>query len=377
MQGTHGINGKAMLLASLELSASCWRVAATDGMHTPSEWRSKLEEPARRLQEVLERLDVLRQKWQLGAECELVVLYEAGQDGFWIARALQQRGVQALIVDPASVPVPRHAKRVKTDRIDARLLLKVLLDWLRGERGQVRMVHMPPMQAEDQRQLARERGVLIKEIGAHRDRMRKLLRTVGCWTPLEEDPEAQLGQLRCWDGTPLPQWLHARLGHECQRLRLVRQQLQALEDSWTQRLEEPQRRRVELLRRLKAVGEVGSMRLVLELFWRNFNNRRQVGACVGLVPAPYDSGGSHVDQGISKQSNARVRALAIEMAWMWLRWQPQSELAEWFRQRTGTQAHNKRGKRIAIVAVARRLVIALWRYLEHGVIPAGARLKAV
>jgi transposase len=209
--------------------------------------------------------------------------------------------------------------------------------------------------------------------------MRKLLRTMGCWDPLEGDLLARLaaGEFRCWDGQALPQELHQRLHSECQRLQLVAQQLAALEGSLLQQLPLPLRQMIVQLAQLKGVGWVGAIRLVLELFWRSFRNRRQVGSCVGLVAQPYDSGDSRVDQGISKQGNRRVRALLIEMAWMWLRYQPQSALSQWFERRTAGNASNKRGKRIAIVAVARRLAIALWRYLSDGVLPEGAQLKRV
>jgi transposase len=151
----------------------------------------------------------------------------------------------------------------------------------------------------------------------------------------------------------------------------------ALESTLIEQLPTPAQERMQHLRKLKGVGKVGAVRLVLELFWRRFNNRREVGSCVGLVPQPYDSGESHVDQGISKQGNRRVRALLIEMAWMWLRYQPESAISRWFIKRTVGTGANKRSKRIAIVAVARRLVIALWRYVEDGVIPEGAQLKAI
>jgi transposase len=184
-----------------------------------------------------------------------------------------------------------------------------------------------------------------------------------------------MGEFRCYDGAPLPPELHARLTRECRRLVLAEQQFAELEKELIDQLPEPVQNRIADLERLKAIGPVGATRLVLELFWRQFDNRRQVGSCVGLVPQPYDSGESRVDQGISKQGNRRVRSLLIEMAWFWLRYQPDSAIARWFTQRTLGNAQNKRAKRIAIVAVARRLVIALWRYLEHGVIPEGAVLK--
>jgi len=193
---------------------------------------------------------------------------------------------------------------------------------------------------------------------------------------LQFDKRLAQGAVQSHDGRPLPAQLKARLERECERLELATKQLAALEESLVEELPEAVRGRIGQLMRLKGVGQVGALRLVLELYWRDFDNRRQVGSCVGLVPQPYDSGESRVDQGISKQGNRRVRALLIEMAWFWLRYQPDSELAKWFARRTQGSGTNKRGKRIAIVAVARRLAIALWRYLKDGVVPEGAALKA-
>ena len=225
----------------------------------------------------------------------------------------------------------------------------------------------------------RDRGEL-QEVLQHRDRMRKLLATLGGWD--EVDHKAFAGRLacnevKCHDGAPLPPELRERLLRECERLALAEQQLATLEKTRQVSVPAPARKRSDDLARLKGIGEVGASRLALELFWREFSNRRQVGACVGLVPQPYDSGESHVDQGISKQGNRRVRALLVEMAWDWIRYQPGSALTQWFNQRTQGTGPNRRARRIAIVAVARRLAIALWRYLKDGVIPEGAQLKSV
>ena len=378
MQPTQRIDRKSALDVSLELAGNSWKLAATDG---------KRPHPAvlvvegfplwSRLQALLRRLRDLQHKWGLPRNCAVHLIYEAGQDGFWIARALQAEGIQAIVVDAASVPVARHARRVKTDRLDALKLLEVLRGWLRGERAELRMVQIPSEAAEARRLLARERGLLQKEVGQHRDRTRKLLLLHGCTEEVDAGFTERLvaGKVRRADGTALPEELWNWLLHESERLDLASRQLAHLERTLMHQLPEPVQRCVAQLAQLKGVGWVGAMRLVLELFWREFTNRRQVGACVGLVPQPYDSGNSHVDQGISKQGNRRVRALLIEMAWFWVRYQPDSEISRWFARRT--TGGNKRGKRVAIVAVARRLAIALWRYLHDGVIPAGAQLKAV
>jgi transposase len=367
------------LAVALELSKNSWKVALHDGRRDkPAIHTVASEQASKRLAEAVEHIKGTQKKWGLSDQTRIVVLYEAGQDGFWIERSLSALGYEVLIVDPASIPVERRSRRAKTDRLDAIKLVVCLLGWLRGECDRMHVIRVPTAEAEAQRHLARDRGELQKEIGQHRDRIRKLLRTVGCWDSVEGRFSKRLeqGAVQSQDGQPLPAQLKARLERECERLALVEKQLAALEASLVEELPEAVSKRIEQLMRLKAIGRVGASRLVLELYWRDFDNRRQVGSCVGLVPQPYDSGESRVDQGISKQGNRRVRALLIEMAWFWLRYQPGSVMAKWFAQRTGGVGPNKRGKRIAIVAVARRLAIALWRYLKYGEIPAGAEFKA-
>lgn len=382
MQPTQLLNitpSEELLAVSLELSKSSWKIALHDGRRDkPGLHTVASENPAKRLGEAVAVIEGTKKKWELSEQTRVVVIYEAGQDGFWIKRALSGLGYEVEIVDPASIPVERRARRAKTDRLDAIRLVTSLLGWLRGERDRMHVIQMPTPEAEAQRHLARDRGELQKEIGQHRDRIRKLLRTVGCWDSVEGKFAERLeqGTVRCYDGQPLPKELKVRLDMESERLVLAEKQMAKLEKTLVKELPEATRSRIEQLERLKGVGQVGALRLVLELYWRDFDNRRQVGSCVGLTPQPYDSGESRVDQGISKQGNRRVRALLVEMAWLWLRYQPDSALTKWFMQRTAGNAKNKRGKRIAIVAVARRLAIALWRYLESGTIPQGAALKA-
>lgn len=367
-----------VLTVALELACGSWKMALQAGWREkPALHTVKHKQAAGRLDEAVAVLEETKRKWQLGEATRVVVVYEAGQDGFWIARALQARGYEVLVVDPASIPVERHARRAKTDRLDALRLLSALQGWLRGERNRMHVIRVPAPEAEAQRHLARERGQLQKEIGQHRDRVRKLLRTMGCWDDAQGDVGQRLeqGAAVCHDGSPLPAFLRMRLEREWERLMQAEKQLREVEAALAEQLSPAVRERIGQLQQLKGVGKVGATRLVLELFWRRFGNRRQVGSCVGLVPQPYDSGDSRVDQGISKQGNRRVRALLIEMAWMWLRYQPDSGLSRWFAQRTQGGGPNKRGKRIAIVAVARRLAIGLWRYLEDGVLPAGAVKK--
>jgi transposase len=374
-------SNELLLAVSIELATAKWKVALHDGqrekpaIHTVADAHA-----AGRLQAVLNLIDAHKQKCSLPADVRVAVSYEAGQDAFWIYRALQALGIECYVIDAASIPVERHQRRAKTDRLDVIKLVTNLRAWLRGERDRMHVVRVPSMQDEASRQMMRDRGQLQKEVLQHRDRIRKLLTTLGCWDDVDRRGFAgrlARGEVRCYDGTPLPPELRARLLRECERLELAEQQFAALEKARHENLPAAARKRIEDLSRLKGVGPVGASRLALELFWRTFHNRREVGACVGLVPQPYDSGESRVDQGISKQGNRRVRALLTELAWSWLRYQPDSALTQWFHQRTQGTQRNRRSRRIAIVAVARRLAIALWRYLKDGLIPEGAQLKSI
>ena len=377
---TYTETGELILAVSLELATATWKIALHDGRREKPAVHSVTQpHAAARLQAVLDVIEQQKLKWSLPAGTRVVVSYEAGQDAFWICRALQARRIECHVVDPASIPVERHKRRAKTDRLDAIKLVINLRAWLRGERDRMHVVHVPSLQDEASRQLMRDRGELQKEVLQHRDRMRKLLITLGCWDGVDHPAFAgrlARDEVKCHDGAPLPSELRERLLRECERLALAQQQLSQLEKTRQASVPASARKRSDDLARLKGIGEVGASRLALELFWREFSNRREVGACVGLVPQPYDSGESHTDQGISKQGNRRVRALLVEIAWDWLRYQPDSALTQWFNRRTQGTGPNRRARRIAIVAVARRLAIALWRYLKDGVIPEGAHLKS-
>ncbi|MRV76861.1 IS110 family transposase [Duganella sp. FT92W] len=376
---THFTSIELILAVALELASNSWKVAIQDGQRAKASVHTvSAKEPLERLLQVLDAVSRMREKWGLPENIRIVFMYEAGQDGFWIARALTDRGFEAHVVNPSGIPVEKQAKRAKTDRLDAIMLVERLRSWLRGELSKMHMVHIPSPEAEAQRHLIRDRGELQKEINQHLDRIRKLLRTQGTWLQVNDSELEKLvtNQVRCYDGALLPAEMLSRFQREVERLKLARRQFDELNETIEQQLPEPVRERIATLQRLKAVGPVSARRLVLELFWRHFQNRKQVGACVGLCPMPYDSGKSKQDQGISKAGAAKVRALLIELAWGWLRHQPQSELATWFKHRTLGTGQNKRMRRVAIVAVARKLTIALWQYLEHGAIPAGAMLKA-
>jgi len=371
---------ETILTMAVELAGASWKLALDDGRRrSPRVVRCDADEPGARLHELLAEIEAVRSRWDLPAEVRVVVGYEAGQDGFWLARALEDNGLEAVVIDPASIPVERHRRRRKTDRLDAIRLVLALRRWLRGELEAMRAVRILSPEAEDQRWRTRDRKQLQKERNQHRDRMRKLLRTQGCWVEVDRDFGRRLtrGEVRDWKGRPLGPGLRARLVAEWQRLELVETQLEKREAELCAGdvLTPAAQAQIEQLQKLRAVGPFTAIPLVMELYgWRDFRNRREVGSCAGLVGQPYDSGESRVDQGISKQGKRQVRALLIELAWMWLRYQPDSELSRWFAERTRGQG--KRLRRIMIVAVARKLAIALWRYLETGEIPAGARLKA-
>jgi len=261
----------ALLAVALELSKGSWKIALHDGkrdkpaIHTVSD-----EEAPTRLAHAATVIEEMKRKWQLDQHIHVAVVYEAGQDAFWIGRALVDLGYEALAIDPASIPVERHARRAKTDRLDAIKLVTCLRAWLRGERDRMHVIQAPSPQAEAQRHLVRDRGEMQKECGQHRDRMRKLLRTVGCWDPVEGDFAQRLtrGEVLCHDGTAIAPELQERLSRECERLALVEQQLAALEKRLVKQLPPPVQERIVNLTRLKGVGEVGAMRLILAVLAR-------------------------------------------------------------------------------------------------------------
>jgi len=327
-----------------------------------------------------EALQVLiaRQRAKLGAgPVRVVSCYEAGRDGFWLDRWLKAHGVDNRIVDPASLEVPRRGRRVKTDRVDTVGLLRVLLRLERGETELTRVVRVPDRTIEDARRRTRERGRLVRERTAHRNRIHALLATQGVteFAPGTEGWLDRLDRVRSGDGRRLGPALIAEIHREAERLRLVERQIDAVEAEGRAALAEDTALAAgaRRLKRLKGIGEIFAGGLMHEAFWRDFDNRRQVGASFGLVPWPWQSGEVDRDRPISKAGNRRARTLAIECAWMWVLHQPASALSQWWRQRYA--GGGKRLRKIGIVAVARKLMVALWRYLAQGLIPEGAVLK--
>lgn len=366
------------LFASLELSKSKWVVTINN---PGSEKFSKHVVEGGDGADLLELLSRSRGKAEqrYGVQVKAIVIQEAGLDGFWIHRLLLANGIESHVVDAASIAVDRRHRRAKTDAIDGETLLRTLMAWARGERRVCSMVRAPSREDEDRRRLTRERGTLLKERIQHTNRVRGLLSGQGVqdYDPLRRDRFERLEALRTGDGRELPPMLKEEIRRELDRIALVTTQLAAVErarDALIRMDAEERNNPAALLLKLKGLGPEFASLLWLESLFRSFGNRRQVAAYGGLAPSPWQSGGVERDQGISKSGNRRLRKTMIELAWLWLRHQPDSALSRWFQARVG--AAKGRIRRIAIVALARKLLVALWRYVTQGVVPEGAVFKA-
>jgi len=331
---------------------------------------------------LVDLLDRLRRTAERRVEVsvEVVAIQEAGLDGFWIHRLLANNGVECHVVDAASIAVDRRHRRVKTDAIDGETLLRTLMAWARGERRVCSMVRPPSPAEEDRRRLTRERGTLLKERIQHTNRIKGLLSGQGItdYDPLGKNRHTRLDALKTGDGRTLPDRLKMEIRREIDRLDLVNAQIATVErerDALVKTtVDVDAQNAAAVLSRLKGIGAEFSSLIWLEALFRSFANRRQIAAYAGLAPSPWQSGSTDRDQGISKSGNRRLRHTMIELAWFWLRHQPDSALSVWFRARVG-QARG-RLRRIAIVALARKLLVALWRYATQGVVPEGAVFKA-
>lgn len=365
-----------VLHLAFELSKSKWKLAFSDTKKV----RSKGIE-ARNLEQLQEEIRKAKERFKLKDGVRIVSCYEAGRDGFWLHRYLLSCGIDNVVVDSSSIEVNRRRRRAKTDRIDARKLLSMLMRYHGGERKLWSVVRVPSVEQEDGRNLNRELEVLNKERTMHRSRIRGLLAQQGLEVknPSSKKFLEELDSLCSWDGKALAVDFKARVVREYGRLRMVEEQMKLLRKERERRVESADSvalRKVAQLRSLYGIGVTSSWDFVMEMFgWREFRNRREVGAFLGLTPTPYDSGGSQREQGISKTGRGRMRALSIQIAWIWLRLQPQSKLSQWYMGRFA--GGGRRMRRIGIVAMARRLLIDLWRYLEYGVVPEGARVKPV
>ena len=366
--------GEQKLYMAMELSDKCWKLVFSDG---GDKRRHETMEAGHRM-ELVEAIRKAKEKFDLSSEAKVVSCYEAGRDGFWLHRYLVTLGVDNQVVDSSSIETNRRKRRAKTDRIDGVKLLTMLMRYWGGERGLWSVVRVPSVEDEEGRRLHRELASLNKERTRHRNRIRGLLVAQGLRLEPKGDFLQRLEALTLWDGAPLPLELKGELEREYQRLRLVEAQRRALENTRKSRLRQADTasvQRVVQLMGLRAIGPNCAWLLVMEFFaWREFRNRRQLGACAGLTGTPYDSGASKRDQGISKAGNRRVRTMMIEIAWLWLRYQPNSKLSRWFRERFA--GGGARMRRVGIVALARRLLVALGRYVEDGMLPEGAELKA-
>jgi transposase len=362
------------LYLAFELGSTKWTLAFTTAPAQRPRWRTIRagDLPA------LER-EVIAAKARFGLAREAAVwsCYEAGRDGFWLHRWLAEHGIANLVVDSSSIEVNRKAKRAKTDRLDAGKLLQLLMRWAGGERRVWSVVHVPSAAAEDERQLTREITAVGAERTAVRNRIQALLATQGVRLALDGPFEAALTAARTGDGRPFPPALRARILREWQALAAVEARAALLTATRAELIATGATRVAHVARQLttlRGVADTSGALFSAELFGtRTFTNGRQLGALTGLVPVPYRSDQRIADQGISKAGRAELRRVAIQIAWGWVRWQPQSTLTQWFTRRFA--AAGKRARRIGIVALARKLIIALWRYIEQGVIPDGAALK--
>jgi transposase len=369
------------LKMALELSDREWRVAfATCAGDRP---RCRTVPAAQALTRLPQELARAKARFGLPASAPVVSCYEIGYDGFWVHRALVTMGVDNYVIEAASIEVNRRARRAKSDGLDVGRLLRLLLRYTAGERKAFAVVRVPTVAQEDGRQLHRALGTWQRERTRVRNRIRGLLATQGVRCAVGRDFGPQLAILPRWDGQPLPPALRDRLEREWTLLQLVEAQMSALTAARQHQLAVPTpdaaagdeaAAQVHQLMTLRGIGETSAWVFVREgLGWRHFRNRREVAAFVGVVPTPYQSGTTARELGISKAGNARLRAMLHEISWAWLRYQPRSALSQWYATRFADAGG--RARRIGIVAVARKLVIALWRYLTTGVLPDGAELK--
>jgi len=363
------------LYMAFELSQSKWMLGFTIGFGQRPRLRTIA---ARDLAALRDEIHLARARFRLGEDAPVLSCYEAGRDGFWLHRYLLSLGVTNLIVDSASIEVNRRAKQAKTDKLDLGKLLTMLMRYQAGEKKVWRVVHIPSPEVEDHRHLHRELTDLKEQRTQHINRIKGYLSNQGICLEVDDDFPEIVEQQRLWNGEPLPAGLQARLLCEYQCFQLVQQQIQALEAERREMIRsstQPQAEQVRRLLRLRGIGINCAWLYVMEFFcWRAFRNRREVGALAGLTPMPHQSGEEDHELGISKVGNRHIRAMAIEIAWGWLRYQPNSELSLWYQRRFGKGS--KRLRKIGIVALARKLLIAIWRYLEFGTLPAGAVLKS-
>jgi transposase len=364
----------AKLYLAFELGWSSWNLAFTTGMAQKPRLRTI---PARDLDGLQCEIRRAKQRFDLADDAPVVSCYEAGRDGFWLHRYLEKNAIANSVVDASSIEVNRRARRAKSDRLDVAKLLTMLIRYHGGEHKLWSVVRVPSPADEDRRQPHRELMAIKEERTQHSNRIKGLLANLGLDAVVDEELPRRLGQLRQWDGTPIPAELTARILRELERYLLVDRQAHELENAQWQAFGNDETAAVEKLRMLldlKAIGPMSATLFVREFFaWRQIKNRRELASLAGLTPTPYASGDSQLEQGISKAGNRRLRWMAVEIAWSWLRWQPESALSLWYQRRFSSGS--ARLRKVGIVALARKLLIALWRYLEQGEVPEGAEIS--
>lgn len=362
------------IFVSLELSRSTWLITSL----SPGAGEKMSEHSVRGgdISRLLERFRALQEKarFRTAQQFPVIVIQEAGLDGFWIHRVLTAEGIESHVVDPASIATSRRRRRAKTDKIDGEALVRALLAYKRGEPRVCAMVRVPTPEEEDRRRLSRERKTLTNERVRHVNRIKGLLFGQGVtgYEPLRRDRRQRLEALRTGDGYPLPRHLKTQIDRELDRLELLLEQIKVVEGERDEVLASVQvaTPAPAMLLGLKGIGAELAAILWMECLYRHFDNRRQVAAYAGLAPTPWLSGSIDREQGVSKAGNSRLRTALIQLAWLWVRHQPESVLTQWFLERV--KANGGRLKKTTIVALARKLLVALWKYVTAGVVIEGA-----
>jgi len=368
----------ATVLVSFELSQTSWVLTVCSPIDGKLSRHTIAAADTVRLLSVLAG-HRLRTERKAGVPARFIAIQEAGLDGFWLHRFLCAHAIESHVVDAASIAAPRRRRRAKSDRIDGETLLRALAAWLRGEPRVCSMVVAPDVANEDRRRLSRERGELIRERTSLTNRIKGLLASLGIhgFQPLKADRHAALAALRDPEGGVPPSHLMAQLQRLVARIELLLEQLRAVEKERDALLAEDATTEASvsaLLLKLRGIGPEFATVLSAECFWRRFANRRQVACYAGLTPTPWRSGSIRREQGIGEAGNPRLRQTMVEMAWLWLRYQPGSALSQWFQ--ASVRGASSRGRRIMIIALARKLLIALWRYVTQGLLPEGAACRA-
>lgn len=370
-----GRTRELVLHVAFELDDFHWTLTMGTGMRR--EPRQRQIRPRDR-SAVLGEIQETMRRFGLEADVRIVTCYEAGREGFWLHRWLESEGIESLMVDSASIEVNRRKRRVKADRFDGRKLLRMLIRYESGERGVWSVVRVPSVEAEDVRHLHRELWTVKQDRARVTNRIHGLLASQGVRLKNLRNFSEQLPRIRLWDDSSVPPGLQARLERAWAGRRWLTERIRVLEAEQRTLLRTSEAKPFEQVRQLMlldGIGQRSAWVFVMEFFrWRQFRNRREVGALAGLTPTAYQSGTTDRDQGISKAGNAHVRGMIVQIAWAWLRHQPNSELSRWYQERFGSGSG--RVKKIGIVALSRRLLIELWRYLETGALPEGATLKA-